>query len=165
MLRAITLLAVSGSAFAQASFEVASVKPAAPRPAPDNGSSRKAITATGLRDDSDPGRISLHSVTFRVLLARAYGVHSTKVTGPGWIETELYDVDAKLPTGALRSETPAMSQNLLRARFRLQSHLGRTETTELPLASGARRAQADSLPRPNGRRRNGEGAYVRNGSR
>ncbi|HEY1497510.1 MAG TPA: TIGR03435 family protein [Candidatus Solibacter sp.] len=93
-------------------FEVASVKPAAPQ-APG----RFQISMGG-----DPGRINYTFVSLKNLIERAYSVKSYQVTGPDWMDSERFDVTAKLPDGAKQSDVPVMLQALLAERFKLTIH-------------------------------------------
>ena len=134
MLRAIMsaglVVFTSCAAFAQTaetspSFEVASVKPAAP------------ITGNFIRvgmrggpGTPDPGQITYTNVTVKNVLTIAYGVKSFQISGPGWLDSERYDIVAKLPRGATKAEFMVMLQNLLAERFKLTLH---REKKELPM--------------------------------
>lgn len=80
-LTAIYLAAVLASA---QSFEVVSIKPSNP-------------TATGTRVGIAPGgSFQARNVTLRNLIQQAYDVHDFQLFGgPGWINTEKYDIEAK----------------------------------------------------------------------
>jgi uncharacterized protein (TIGR03435 family) len=106
-------------------FEVASVKPAAP------------ITGNFIRvgmrggpGSSDPGQITYTNVTVKNVLMNAYGVKGFQISGPGWLDSERYDIVAKLPRGATKAEFMAMLQNLLAERFKLTLH---REKKDLPM--------------------------------
>jgi len=91
-------------------FEVASIKPLNQLPA----------GATGFGSvTQDPSMISIRSVTLASLLRRAYGLEPFQISGPSWLDTQVYDVDAKLPPGATEAEIPIMLQQLLTERFRM----------------------------------------------
>jgi hypothetical protein len=81
------------------SFEVASVKPAAPQvgdvsPAiPPSGEQviGMRVMFTGPRGGpggSDPGRITYLGMSMKSLLLAAYGVKAYQLSGPSWMETE-----------------------------------------------------------------------------
>jgi uncharacterized protein (TIGR03435 family) len=53
---------------------------------------------------------------------RAYGVKKYQISGPTWIKTQCYDIEARVPNGARAEEIPAMFQNLLQERFRMRLH-------------------------------------------
>jgi len=128
----IVILALLGCAvmFAQGAdpaltFEVASVKPAAPVPAGGRGGG-------GMRGGpgtADPGQATFTRVSLRNVLLRAYAVKTYQITGPAWLDMELYDIAAKVPAGATKEQFNQMLQNLLTERFHLALH---RETKELP---------------------------------
>lgn len=112
-------LCVSGLAlWAQApagklEFEVASVRPSAPQSA-DNR------VAVGLHMDGLQVRIN--SFTFKDYIALAYRVQAYQITGPDWMGSERFDVNAKLPAGGTTAQIPEMMQALLTDRFQLKFH-------------------------------------------
>lgn len=119
-------LTLAACAFAQTppasaplSFEAASIKPSAPMIG-----GRMMV-----RMSSDPGRLNYSGVSLRDLIRNAYHLKDYQVSGPDWINTERFDVVAKLPEGAKESDIPAMMQTLLAERFKLTVH---RETKELP---------------------------------
>jgi uncharacterized protein (TIGR03435 family) len=113
------VIILASSAFGQ-SFEVASIKPAAPQ----------EPHMRMVRMGSDPGRINYEGVTLKNLLARAYNVKDYQITGPDWLTSERYDVTAKLPECADRDQVPQMLQALLNERFKMSI---RHEEKELPV--------------------------------
>ena len=72
-------------------FEVASVKPAAPQ---QPGRFQISMAA-------DPGRINYTFVSLKNLIERAYSIKSYQVSGPDWMDSERFDVTAKLISSAL----------------------------------------------------------------
>src|SRR6185437_8768129 len=105
-----SLIVAAGHAQQPPSFEVASIKPLNQRPA----------GATGFGSvTQDPSLISITSVTLRSLLRRAYGLQPFQISGPNWLDTQFYDVNAKLPSGAAEAQVPTMLQQLLTERFRM----------------------------------------------
>ena len=103
--------------FAQASpsarFEVASVKPAA---------AGKLGSFSGGPGSSDPERITYERTTLEILIQGAYGVLPDQIAGPGWLRTEWYTVNAKLPPGTTLEQLRQMMANLLAERFGLVVH-------------------------------------------
>ncbi len=102
------------------SFEVASVKPAPP-PSGD----RRVFMFGGGRGGpgtDDPGRLTFENATLMTLITKAYNVATYQVTGPAWLESERYDVIAKLPPDTTKEQSAIMLQNLLAERFRLVLH-------------------------------------------
>jgi uncharacterized protein (TIGR03435 family) len=67
---------------------------------------------------TSPGRIT-GIATLKTLLLRAYGVKDYQVAGPRWIDSERYELNAKIRDGATREEVAAMLRTLLTERFRL----------------------------------------------
>jgi uncharacterized protein (TIGR03435 family) len=70
--------------------------------------------------------------TLKTLLRWAFDLRPYQVSGPSWIETERYEITAKLPDGATKEQVPAMLRALLAERFGLVAH---RETRELPVYS------------------------------
>ena len=93
-------------------FEVASIKPLAP-----SGDNR--IPGQMLRD---PGRVSYHSVTLQNLLAQAYRIKNFQISGPTWVDSDRFDIVAKLRQETHDDQLPAMLQALLKERFQLAFH-------------------------------------------
>ena len=122
-------LLLAGAVLAQTTadkltFEVASVKPASP---PTDG--RLFVGLRGGPGTPDPGQATFSNVTQRLLLAKAYGVQDYQISGPGWLDTERYEIVVKVPKGATKEQFLVMIQNLLAERFKLTLH---HETKELP---------------------------------
>jgi uncharacterized protein (TIGR03435 family) len=110
----LTLMAAC-TAFAQGNppaFEVASIKPAAPQ---EQG---KMMVRMG----GDAGRVDYANVSLKDVLARAYDVKRYQIRGPAWLDSERYDITAKVPDGVPKEQIPAMLQALLSERFRMTIH-------------------------------------------
>jgi uncharacterized protein (TIGR03435 family) len=101
-------------------FDVASVRPAAPI----NASGQEKVNL-GVHMDGSHVRIA--SFSLRDLVVRAYGVKAAQVTGPDWIASERYDVNATLPAGSTADDIPVMLQALLADRFKLKVHRDKKE--------------------------------------
>jgi len=114
----------AGSLLAQAppnpKFEVASVRPSQPA-----GTDRVDI---GVHRDGTQMRMV--SLPMRDYIARAYRLKLYQVTGPDWLTTERFDVNAKLPEGSTQEQIPEMLQSLLEERFQIKVH---REKKELPV--------------------------------
>ena len=104
---------------------MASVKPAAPIVG-----SRIMVMMRGGPGSPDPGQITYNNVTVKNVLTTAYGVKGFQISGPGWLDSERYDIVAKLPRGATKAEFMVMLQNLLAERFKLTLH---REKKDLPM--------------------------------
>jgi uncharacterized protein (TIGR03435 family) len=100
-------------------FEVASVKPSAP--VPPNGGVYFGPPRGG-PGTPDPGLITWSYATLRALLMTAYDVKTYQVAGPAWLNTERYDIVAKVPAGAAKEQVNAMWQKLLAERFGVVLH-------------------------------------------
>jgi uncharacterized protein (TIGR03435 family) len=110
---------VFGQAAQNLTFEVASVKQSAP--APPNGGVYFGPPRGG-PGTPDPGLITWSYATLRVLLMTAYDVKTYQVSGPTWLNTERYDIVAKVPAGATKEQVNVMWQNLLAERFGVVLH-------------------------------------------
>jgi uncharacterized protein (TIGR03435 family) len=108
------------------SFEVASVKQAAPCCAPGQWRESKVL------DD----RIDLRYVTMRYCVAAAYGLKEYQVSGPPWINEARYDIVAKAAEGTRKEQIPAMLQTLLAERFKLELHREKKEFDVFALIVG-----------------------------
>jgi uncharacterized protein (TIGR03435 family) len=112
----------SGQVFAPTgslTFEVASIKPSTPGEAyvgihPTPGGQRYVAASSPLRD----------------YLYVAYQVRPDQITGgPGWVETELYDMNAEADRPSSIEDLHIMLQNLLTERFKLRFHY---ESKQMP---------------------------------
>ena len=117
-------LLATGIVFAQAGpkpeFEVASVRPS--QAAPGNG------VNVGLRMDGSQAHIA--ALTLQDYLAMAFRVKHYQISGPDWIGTTRFDINAKLPAGSNSDQIPEMLQVFLADRFGLKIH---REPKELPV--------------------------------
>jgi len=100
-------------------FEVASVKLSAP--VPPNGGVYFGPPRGG-PGTPDPGQITWTYATMRGMLMTAYAVKEYQVSGPGWLDTERYDVIVKVSPGATKEQVNVMWQNLLAERFGMMLH-------------------------------------------
>jgi uncharacterized protein (TIGR03435 family) len=105
-------------------FEVASIKPAAPQ-----AMVRFQGSVDGGPGTPAPGRIRFTDMPLRVLIMRAYDVQSFQVSGPSWMDNQRFDVIAKVPDGATKEDAQIMLQNLLADRFKLRLHKGSKEAS------------------------------------
>ena len=103
------------------SFEAASVKPAQ--------KGRGSGSLSGGPGTNSPGQLTGTS-TLKALVMRAYELKGYQVAGPAWMETERYDIAAKIPAGAGKKQVSVMLQSLLSERFGLVAH---RETKILPI--------------------------------
>src|SRR5580700_9269396 len=111
---------------ARPQFEVASVKPAAN----DETGGRMPRMREMLRDArlpgmipmDDPGRVRLENWALLDLIAAAYRVRATQVSGPAWLADQSFDIEAKIAAGTPKEELNGMLQSLLEDRFGLKVH-------------------------------------------
>jgi uncharacterized protein (TIGR03435 family) len=144
------LLLGSDTAFAQdpgsIKFEVASVKLAAP-----DEDARSLMR--GGPGTPDPDRITYERQNLIRFLSVAYGFQFDQISGPGWIGTDLFTVNAKLPPGTSKEQLKLMWQDFLRERFHLKTHLIQKDfpVYELSVAKGGPRFHQEPgfpVPRP-----------------
>ena len=98
-------------------FEVASIKPAAPQ-----GPGRFMIGMSGGPGTRDPGQVTFTNVNLSMLIANSFDVRDYQVTAPAWMDSERFDIVAKVPPGATRDDVRKMILNLLMERFKLKLH-------------------------------------------
>jgi uncharacterized protein (TIGR03435 family) len=101
-------------------FEVASIKLALP-PTRGRESVRTSVSVGGL---------NYTNVSLSDLIGKAYGLQRPQISGPAWLDTERFDIVARIPAGVHRDQVPRMLQTLLADRFHLQSHI---EEKQLPI--------------------------------
>jgi uncharacterized protein (TIGR03435 family) len=101
-----------GQSTAPLSFDVASIKPAAPCCAPGQWRESKA----------GEDRIDFRYVTLRYCVAFAWRLREYQVSGPSWLGEIRFDIVAKGPAGSRHDQLPDMMQQLLAERFQLQAH-------------------------------------------
>ena len=116
-------------------FEVASVKRSAPV---TPGRGVFFGPARGGPGTSDPGQIRWSYATLKAMLMTAYDVKNYQVIGPAWLDTERYEIVAKVLEGATKEQVRAMWQNLIAERFRVTLHHESKEfqVEELVIAKG-----------------------------
>ena len=96
-----------------------------------------------------PDRASYWSMTLKSLIAYAYDVQDFQVSGPESIEKDYYDIEAKLPDGAIKGDDKKMMQVLLKDRFHLKFHIEKRGVESYALVVGKHGARLKpSLPDP-----------------
>ena len=125
------IVLASALAFAQVQkpteFEVASIRP--------NRANDRIVTI----DVGPGGRFAARGYTLQLLIQRAYGVMGWNISGgPGWLDTDRYDVSAKaIVAGNLTEEQlRPMLQRLLAERFKLRLQKSSKEMTGYALVVG-----------------------------
>ena len=75
----------------------------------------------GLIPTDDPGRIRLANWALLDLIAVAYRVRATQVSGPTWLSDQSFDIEAKVPASAPQKDRNTMLQPPLEERFGLEA--------------------------------------------
>jgi uncharacterized protein (TIGR03435 family) len=103
---------------ARSEFEVASIK-------------RNVSGDLGRYLKPAPGRVTVSNMTVKDLLTIAYQVRDFQISGgPGWVNSDHYDIEAKTDGNAAPTQVQQMIRALLEDRFKLKVH---RETKELPI--------------------------------
>jgi uncharacterized protein (TIGR03435 family) len=112
-------------------FEVASVKPSPPL---DPAKLMSGQLHMGMSINA--ARVDFGYTPLMGLIAAAYKVKPTQVSGPSWLNTTMFDIVAKLPEGATKDQVPEMLQSLLADRFKMAMHRENKEQSEFTLVVG-----------------------------
>jgi len=129
--RLICLLICSALPALAQTFDVASVKPAEPM---TNGMIR--VSMNGGPGTPDPGRLNYQNVSLKMIVTNAFNVKDYQVGGPAFLDSERFDVTAKIPQGTTKEQMQVMLQNLLKERFRLEFHREKKEMSSYVLLVG-----------------------------
>jgi uncharacterized protein (TIGR03435 family) len=142
--RLLPIFALACAASAQPpAFEVASVKRSEPITPELVRSGRLQMGAT-----IDARSVRISKLSLFELICLAFQVKGHQVSGPNWMNTERYDIQAKLPEGGRRGQVPAMLQTLLTERFALRLHREDREfhVYTLVVAKGGPRLKPSEAP-------------------
>ena len=105
-----------------------------PAPVPYVASVKKVAGGFGAQMRIAPGTISANGVPVRLLMRQAYGQLQDfqLVGGPDWINSDRFDIEAKIEGGGPMSSQVLQSvmRQILEERFALKTH---KETRELPI--------------------------------
>src|SRR5438876_943661 len=118
------LLSAPALAFSQApaatlSFEVATIKPADPiNPATILSSGK--LPHVGMTVEGS--RVDIGYMSLADLIPAAFKVKPYQISGPDWMNSQRFDILAKMPEGATKEQVPEMLQALLIERFQLKVH-------------------------------------------
>ncbi len=132
---------------AKAEFEVVSVKPSE---APGNGMRR--VGCDGGPGTKDPGMFRCTNMSLSNLVTRAYGIAYYQLTGPDWLQQQMFEIQAKVPEGATKDQVAAMILSMLQDQFKLVAHHDSKELAkyDLVVAKGGLKIKesAEEPPRP-----------------
>jgi uncharacterized protein (TIGR03435 family) len=120
LLGALAAIALFGQTAARPEFEVASIKPSA--------DFQPQHVRVGLHVDG--AQVSGAALSLHNLIRIAYGVKEYQISGPDWLASERFDLNAKLPAGGTEKQVPEMLQALLEDRFQMKLH---RESRDLPV--------------------------------
>ena len=136
--------ALACAAFSQPpEFEVASVKPSEPITPEMVRSGRLHMGAS-----IDAKSVRISKLSMLELICLAFQVKGHQVSGPNWMTTERYDIEARVPEGGRRGQVPAMLQTLLTERFGMRVHRESREFNvyTLVVAKGGAHLKPSELP-------------------
>ena len=92
------------------------------------------------------GRLTADNAPLKLLIQNAYAVQAYQILGgPGWINSDGYDIEAKPETDIDYKQMELMLQSLLAERFKLTLH---RETRELPVYTLTAAKSGLKLPLP-----------------
>jgi uncharacterized protein (TIGR03435 family) len=92
------------------------------------------------------GRLTAQNMPLRLLIQRAHRVRPFQILGgPGWINSENWDIEARAEGSVNQQQVLLMLQSLIEERFNLKSH---RETRELPIYELVVAKNGPKLPQP-----------------
>jgi uncharacterized protein (TIGR03435 family) len=101
-------------------FEVASVK---------RGQSGARERYPALRN----GTLTAENVPPKRLLAVAWRLTEVCISGPSWLESEVFDIAARAPSGTPDTDIKPLLQSLLKERLGVVAHIEKRETSALDM--------------------------------
>jgi uncharacterized protein (TIGR03435 family) len=131
-------------------FDAATVKPAVP-PTPNGRGMIMMAGPSGGPGTKDPGRIHYPFMSLKNILMNAYDVKNFQISGPSWLDTERFDIEATMPPDTTKEQFRVMLQNLLAERFKLTIH---RDSKELPMytlivgKNGPKMKESEAPPPP-----------------
>jgi uncharacterized protein (TIGR03435 family) len=134
---------------------------------------QKAFDVASVLVNKEPGRPGSTGTTMRVqssgitflevslmnCIAAAYGVTSYQIKGPGWLQTDWFDIVAKTAAPASRQQLMVMLQALLVDRFGLRLHRERAPIRAYALVADKRGPRLTPAADETGEKTPGTGAY------
>jgi uncharacterized protein (TIGR03435 family) len=113
------------SANAQESFAVATIRPSA---------AAVKFESDGMTQTS-PGAMRMMDVTVATCLKWAYGIQDKQISGPDWLQSDHFDINAKADGAASDEQMKRMMQSLLADRFKLSFHRQQKELKAFALTA------------------------------
>lgn len=113
-MRKIALAILSLAALKGQSFEVASIRPAAP--------DTLNFTWSGGPGTKDPGLLTCENHDLTSLVTIAFAIPDYRIIRPAWMRSARFNITAKIPEGATKEQFRLMLQNLLVERFKMEFH-------------------------------------------
>jgi uncharacterized protein (TIGR03435 family) len=114
-------LCLAKSQASQPQFDVASIKPSTVVKSGDNNP--ESI------DIAPGGRLTMRNIRLSSCLKWAFDVQDSQVSGPGWIESERYDIIAQATGPTTINNLKLMLRSLLADRVRLELHHAKQEAS------------------------------------
>lgn len=94
----------------------------------------------------DGSQVRISSLTMQDYVAMAYRVRQYQVTGPDWINSTRFDLNAKLPEGGKSDQIPEMLQSVLADRFQMKLHHDKKELPVYAITMGKPPLKLKELP-------------------
>ncbi len=110
----IIIVGIAGLAWAQMSFEVASIRPSGPK---------SVRGSDGGPGSKDPTRYTFGRASLLDFLLVAYHVDTFQISSPVPLDGAEFDLAVRIPAGASKEVFRVMLQNLLAVRFHLRLHI------------------------------------------
>lgn len=141
---------VAQTAPAKLTFDVATIKPAAPLDPQTIAADMQAGKMPRIGPHVSADRAEYYYFPLKSMIAAAYKVKDYQVSGPDWLASDRFDIEATLPEGASKDDVPAMLQALLADRFKLVAHRETAEHKVLALivSKGGPKLKESSAPPP-----------------
>lgn len=119
------------------SFDVASVKPSTPPGGGGDGHTFRVAGGPRFGPGTpDSTRWACDNCSLGLLLTQAYNLKRFQIAGPAWLDTQRFDITARVPEGATKDDLRLMQQNLLVERFGLKARLEKKEMQVYNLVLG-----------------------------
>ena len=151
---ALCVAAVSGrGALAQPAFAVATIRPSA----------QSVKFERDGKTEIARDRLLMRDVTVSTCIKWAYGVQQSQISGPAWIASDHFDIEAKPDEPASEAQMKAMMQTLLADRFKLTFHRQSKELKSfaLTVAKGGSKMQKAAVDGPSSRQNSDMGTVVK----